>query len=98
MGTVLTPLNQLNCRISGVNSLNASLSAVGSVPGTVSPKINREKYYTGTYTVTPKADKTQVLPTADKTLTDDITVNKVPFYDAHNDANGMTAYIAMEVN
>ena len=97
MSTILTPLNQLNCQISGVNSMNASLSAVGSVPGTVSPKVNRDKYYTGTYEVTPKADKTQVLPTADKTLTDNITIHKVPFHQAHNDANGTTAYIAMEV-
>ena len=97
MSDILTPIGQLKCQISGVNSLNGSLSGVGSVPGTVSPKINRDKYYTGTYEVTPKADVTQVLPTADKTLTDDITVHKVPFYEAHNE-HGTTAYIAMEVN
>ena len=97
MSDILTPIGQLKCQISGVNSLNGSLSGVGSVPGTVSPKINRDKYYTGTYEVTPKADVTQVLPTADKTLTDNITVNKVPFYETHNE-HGTTAYIAMEVN
>lgn len=97
MSDILTPIGQLNCQISGVNSLNGTLSAVGNVPGTVSPKINRDKYYTGSYEVTPKADKTQVLPTADKTLTDNITIHKVPFHEAHNDY-GTTAYIAMEVN
>lgn len=96
MSDILTPIGQLNCQISGVNSLNGTLSAVSNMPGTVSPKINRDKYYTGTYEVTPLADKVQVLPTADKILTDDITINKVPFHEAHNES-GTTAYIAMEV-
>lgn len=51
--------------------------------------------YTGEYVVTPKTEK-QVLSTKDKLLTDDVTVNKIPYFETSND-NGTTIYIGSEV-
>ena len=50
--------------------------------------------YTGTYEVTPKAFETQSLPTAQKTLTKDLTVVAIPYAETSNLANGTTATIA----
>lgn len=53
--------------------------------------------YTGAYIATPKAWEEQVLETAHKTMLDDVTVLRVPYYETHNTTNGLTAYIASEV-
>ena len=52
--------------------------------------------YDGSYSVTPKAYEQTVLPTAHKTLTQDVVVLEVPFYQVSN-GSGDTAYIANEV-
>lgn len=54
-------------------------------------------WYEGDYIVTPKAYTDQVLPTAQKSMHDDITVLKVPKYDVDNPYGGTTVSIAMEV-
>lgn len=48
--------------------------------------------YTGDYVVTPKITQ-QVLPTAQKTMTDDVTVRQIPRYDVSNAAGGVTINI-----
>lgn len=53
--------------------------------------------YTGEYVITPKAWEEQVLETKHKTMLDDVTVLRVPYYETHNTTNGLTAYIASEV-
>lgn len=52
--------------------------------------------YTGEYVVIPKAHKETVLETKDKTMADDVTVRKVPYYETSNQT-GTTIYIASEV-
>ncbi len=52
--------------------------------------------YTGSYTVIPKTDS-QVLRTTDKFLTDDITIEKIPFWETSNLSGGKTVYIAEDV-
>ncbi len=49
--------------------------------------------YEGEYEVTPKARESVVLPTQNKTLTDNVTVLKVPYFETTND-HGTTVYIA----
>ena len=49
--------------------------------------------YDGSYSVTPKAHEQTVLPTAHKTLTRDVVVLEVPFYEVSN-GSGNTVYIA----
>lgn len=53
--------------------------------------------YDGAYRVVPKAGKEQVLKTKEKTMIDDVTVEKVPFYEVSNLSGGTTCYIAEEV-
>lgn len=53
--------------------------------------------YEGPYTIIPKAFDNQSLHTKNKTCSDDILVEKVPYYETTNNSNGLTAYIAEEV-
>lgn len=52
--------------------------------------------YKGDYVVTPKI-KTQVIPTKDKVLKDDMTVKSIPFFNVSNTSGGTTVYIGNEV-
>lgn len=52
----------------------------------------------GEYEVVPNAFNTQVLPTANKVLKKDIVVQKVPYFETSNNYDGVTVYIAEEVN
>ena len=51
--------------------------------------------YTGNYVVTPKAES-QSLACAGKQMTEDVTINSVPYYETSNQ-DGTTVYIASEV-
>lgn len=52
--------------------------------------------YDGPYEAIPKVEA-QTLPTAKKLMTDDVTVQGVPFYEVSNDHGGNTVYIAKEL-
>lgn len=52
----------------------------------------KKEYYTGDYEITPKVNA-QILPTADKVLTDDLTVKAIPIYKVANTQNGITVTI-----
>lgn len=49
--------------------------------------------YDGDYTVIPKVAE-QVLPTAKKLMSADLTIAKIPIYDVSNNSGGTTIYIA----
>lgn len=51
-----------------------------------------EDIYVGPYEVTPDFD-TQTLDTAQKTMTDDVTVEPIPVYRTSNPQGGKTIYI-----
>lgn len=53
--------------------------------------------YTGSYEVIPKVE-TQTLPTAQRFLTEDVKVTKIPYYVTGNTSGGDTVYIAKEVD
>lgn len=53
--------------------------------------------YDGEYTIVPKANREQILPTNGKRMTDDVSVTKIPYYQASN-VSGDTVYIGMEVS
>lgn len=53
--------------------------------------------YEGPYTVTPKAYDSQTLLTANKSMTNNVTVFRVPYFEVSNE-KGKTVYIAQEVN
>lgn len=51
--------------------------------------------YHGQYEVTPSAHNQIVLETREKLMADDVTVNKIPYYETSNES-GLTVYIADE--
>lgn len=52
--------------------------------------------YTGSYEVTPKVEA-QTMPTAQKLMTQDVTIKAIPIYNVSNNSGGSTVYIAKEV-
>ena len=64
------------------------ICASNSISGFVAKPVGYVDY-TGEYEITPKTTA-QTLPTADKRLTEDITVLEIPFYEVSNAAGGNT--------
>lgn len=56
---------------------------------TVKPDV---EYYEGSFDVIPAVSE-QVLATADKYMTSDVTVQAIPYFDVGNTAGGSTVYI-----
>lgn len=54
--------------------------------------------YNGAYDVTPLADASTTLLTAQKFMDGNVTVNKIPYYETSNEDDGETVYIGTEVN
>lgn len=52
--------------------------------------------YNGSYEVTPKVTS-QTLPTRDKFMIDDMTVEAIPYFETSNNSGGTTVYIAKEI-
>lgn len=52
--------------------------------------------YDGEYVITPKTSEEQVLPTKNKSMIDDLTVEKVPYEEVTNLGGGLTAVIGFE--
>lgn len=49
--------------------------------------------YEGEYSIRPQPHIDTVLPTANKSMADDVTVQKIPYYETTNPAGGYTAII-----
>lgn len=52
--------------------------------------------YSGSYEITP-AVKLQNVPTAQKFMKYDMTINAIPYFDVSNTAGGSTVYIGNEL-
>lgn len=52
--------------------------------------------YTGEYSITPSADSAQTLETAQKYMADNVTVEKIPYYETDNASGGTTIYIGSD--
>ena len=87
----------LTGHISGLFTLSGKLTCFGSLSGKLSAVIDFNAY-SGEYEVVPNAFNTQVLPTTNKVLKKDIIVQKVPYFETSNNYDGVTVYIAEEVN
>lgn len=55
------------------------------------------EYYTGDYTVTPKVVG-QSLATMGKMMSDNVIINKIPYYETSNLSGGNTVFIGKELN
>ena len=49
--------------------------------------------YRGEYDVTPLPRDDVVLPTANRSMSDDVTVRRIPYYETSNPSGGYTAII-----
>ena len=58
--------------------------------------IDEIETYDGPYVVTPAIDS-QVLPTSQKRMTDNMTVKAIPYFQTSNPQMGETVYIGSEV-
>jgi hypothetical protein len=74
------------------------MSVSGNIAGN-SPKINATvhistlPYYVGDYTVTPRLGEQVVLETAQKSMTQNVTVEQIPMYETTNLQGGKTVII-----
>lgn len=71
--------------------------AKATLHGVLTIRTNRAEMYDGTYNVRSQTDEAYQLPTADRYLTDNITVEKIPYYETSNLADGLTVYIGKEI-
>ena len=65
-----------------------SLEIEGYISGHADP-------YTGSYSVIPRVDKV-ILPTANKTMANDVTVFQIPYAEVSNPQGGNTVTIGLE--
>ena len=73
-------------------------TAKSELNGTLSAKsLAGVEIYDGEYVVHSEAHEVQILPTANKQLTKNITVEKIPYFETSNLSDGITAYIGSEV-
>ena len=52
--------------------------------------------YSGSYEITPMVTS-QEIPTAEKYMKYDMTINAIPYFDVSNTAGGSTVYIGKEI-
>lgn len=92
----IIPVVPLSGAISGTGKLSGKLTPQNTViSGEVSSDILAAKKYPGPYNVVPrKVDQT--LDTADKLLTDDITVDAINYSEVDNPVGGKTVNIGYE--
>lgn len=74
-------------------TLKGSLAGRNTISGTLAVGKREAEIYTGEYTVTPKPWEEQVLPTADKLMTGDVTVFEIPYAQVTNIQGGYTVTI-----
>lgn len=73
------------------------LATSATLHGTMSVRsIIGAEIYDGEYTVHSQAYEVQTLPTANKRLLKNITVEKIPYYETSNLSDGITIYIGDE--
>ena len=89
------------------DTLSGKLSVQGMLFGTVSTEqkclkgtlcvVKECESYDGKYNVIPKAFEQTTLNTANKLLHENVVISEVPYYETSNNADGVTVYIAKEV-
>ena len=97
MDGTITVQGTITGALSANGGLSGALSSVGSLSGALSLGEGAfYQTYDGAYTVTPKANTEQILETAHKLMSDDVTVFEIPYFETSN-LSGTTVYIANEV-
>lgn len=81
--------------IETTKTLKGSISSNGVLTGKLSVPQGGEvaEIYSGSYEVTPHVSDKQVLNTAKKLMTKNVTINPIPYSETTNSSNGKTVYI-----
>lgn len=77
-------------------TLNGTISTCNVITGEVIPIVLSYVNYEGSYKVTPKVSS-QVLETAHKVMSEDVTVAEIPYFEVSNIGKGHTVYIGKEI-
>ena len=90
---------KLNASLSNTLSLGATLQKELEVSGNISPgnytyNDQDREYYTGSYQAVSSPREDQILPTAEKIMSNDVTVLKIPYYETINLSGGYTVTIS----
>lgn len=88
---VIMPEGILSGVIKYEGNLTGIINSDGNLEGSLSMPIGYDDYV-GPYDITPNVSQ-QSLDTADKHLTDDITIEAIPYYEVSNSYNGKTIII-----
>ena len=79
----------ISVRIQDSPHINVNVSAITKI-------LPEGDVFSGPYNVVPKVNA-QTLATADKYMTQDVSVDAVPFYSVSNQYGGNSVYIAKEL-
>ena len=89
----ITLESQLSGIISVEGSLSGTLDMAAQLSGLVDPGGSSFPPYEGDYDIVPKVDIDQVLPTANHRMMQDLTVERIPIFEAHGPTGGITITI-----
>ena len=90
-------LVEITGTLADISSITASVFDSEVMEGYISlPASVAEDFYEGPYEVIPSAHNDIILDTDHKTMTDDVTVFKIPYFETSN-TSGYTVYIGSEV-
>ena len=90
---------ELTGKLKGSGTISGFLSATKGISGLLTiPSAVGVDIYDGSYEVTPKAWTEQTLPTKNKIMADDVTVFRIPYYETSNVHDGLTVFIAEDIN
>lgn len=95
MSEILTLDGEITGNIVQTHSITGDISSALSIQGAISPGQLAPRFpiYDGIYEVTPLAQLDIVLDTANKILQNNVTVNKIPYFQTSNLSGGYTATI-----
>jgi len=95
--TELSDRAAITAQMSGQELLHGNLAPEERLTVVITiPDVAHDRPYKGPYEVTPKAHDQTVLETGGKSMAEDVTVLKIPYYEVGN-SSGDTVYIANEV-
>lgn len=87
MTGTLSPMRRMEGNLSSVQTMSGSLSV---------PDVVGRESYTGEYNITPSTQNDIILDTAYKTLSNNINIYKIPYFETSNES-GYTVYIGGEL-
>lgn len=79
-------------QLTGAGSIEATLSGDGEIISGVIADYVTAPIYDGEYIITPDTENDIILPTNDKLMKNDVTVEKIPYYETSN-ISGVTVFI-----